>query len=199
MGLDKTLGTGRGWLGLIRNPPTIRNDVHDLSRPLLCGRHEVSQTRKNILVLASQDREEVTWIRIEGEDMEGHGEANERPRGPDIGWMPLSREEVERLEALGAVFSNRARERDAFLGQVCLFSIAFGFLEKAGDLDNKLVVAHGMLIGKSGELDADEEGWDFDEYASTNDDSFIPRTHGGVSGSAIWRIDLLMDAPRRKA
>ena len=157
------------------------------------------KTRENILVLASQDREVVTWIRIEGEGMEGHGEANDGPEGPDIGWMPLSGEEVERLEALGAVFSNRARERDAFLGQVCQISIVFGFVEAASNLDNKLVVAHGMLIGKTAELDADEEGWDYGEYAITNDDPWIPDTHGGVSGSAIWRIDLPMDGTGRKA
>ncbi|MCY4239001.1 MAG: hypothetical protein OXC93_11725 [Rhodospirillaceae bacterium] len=157
------------------------------------------KTKENILVLANQDREEVTWIGIEGAGMEGHGEANDGPRGPDIGWMPLSGEEVERLEALGAVFSNRAREREAFLGQVCQISIVFGFVEEASDLHNKLVVAHGMLIGKTGELDADEEGWDYSEYAITNDDPWIPRTHGGVSGSAIWRIDLPMDCTGRKA
>ena len=157
------------------------------------------KTRENILVLASQDRKEVTWIRIEGEGMEGHGEANDGLRGPDIGWMPLSGEEVERLEALGAVFSNRARERDAFLGQVCQISIVFGFVEAASDLDNKLVVAHGMLIGRTGELEADEDGWDYGEYAITHDDPWIPHTHGGVSGSAIWRIDLPMDGTGRKA
>ena len=157
------------------------------------------KTRKNILVLASQDREVVTWSRIEGEGMEGHGEANDGPGGPDIGWMPLSGEEVERLEALGAVFSNRARERDAFLGQVCQISIVFGFVEAASNLDNNLVVAHGMLIGKTGELDADEEGWDYGEYAIINHDPWIPHTHGGVGGSAIWRIDFPMDGTGRKA
>lgn len=157
------------------------------------------KTKENILVLPSQDREEVTWLRIEGAGMEGHGETNDAPSGPDIGWMPLSGEEVGRLEALGAVFSNRARKREAILGQVCQISIVFGFVEAASDLENKLVVAHGMLIGKTGALDADEEGWDYGEYAITSNDPWIPCTHGGVSGSAIWRIDLPMDGTGRKA
>ena len=157
------------------------------------------KTKENVLVLPAQDREEVTWIRIEGEGMEGRGETNDGPRGPDIGWMPLSGEEVERMEALGAVFYNRARERDAFLGQVCQISIVFGFVEAASNLGDNMVVAHGMLIGKTGEQAADEDGWDYDEYAITNDDPWIPRTHGGVSGSAVWRIDFPMDGSGRKA
>ena len=155
------------------------------------------KTKENILVLADQDREEVTWTRIEAEGMGGHGETNDQPRGPDIGWIPLSEEEVVRLEALGTVFYNRARERDSFLGQVCQIGIVFGFVEAASNLENKLVVAHGMLIGKTGHQDADAEGWDYSEFAITNDDPWIPQTHGGVSGSAIWRIDLPMDGSGR--
>ena len=55
-----------------------------------------------------------------------------------------------------------------------------------------------MLIGKTDTEAADDEGWDYGEYAITSDDPWIPRTHGGVSGSAVWRIDLPMDGRGRK-
>ena len=148
------------------------------------------KTKENTLVLPAQDHEEVTWVRIEGQGMGGHGETNR---------MPLSGEEVGRMKALGAVFYNRARERDAFLGQVCQIGIVFGFVEAASNMGANIVVAHGMLIGKTGEQAADEEGWEYGEYAIPNDDPWIPRTHGGVSGSAVWRIDLPMDGSGRKA
>ena len=59
------------------------------------------KTIENILVLPSQNREEVAWIGIEGEGMHGRGETNNGPKGPDIGWMPLSAEEAKRMEAWG--------------------------------------------------------------------------------------------------
>lgn len=155
--------------------------------------------KENILVLPAQDREEVFWVRIEGEGMVGHGQTNKGTRGPDIGWMPLSGEEVEKMKALGAVFYNRAKERDTFLSQACQIRIVIGFVEDASNLDNNLVVAHGMLCGKTRQQDADEKGWDYSEFAITNDDPWIPRTHGGVSGSAVWRIDLPMDGSGGKA
>ena len=105
------------------------------------------KTRENILVLPAQDREEFAWIRIEGAGMAGRGETNDGPRGPDIGWMPLSGEEAERMEALGAVFRNKARERDAFESEVCRIAMVFGFVQAASDLGQKMVIAHGMLIG----------------------------------------------------
>ena len=150
-------------------------------------------------MLPAQDRELVSWIRIEGAGMAGRGEANQGPLGPDIGWMPLSGEEVERMEALGAVFRNRARPRDAFEGEVCRIGIVFGFVHAASDLGENMVVAHGMLIGRTGEQAADEDGWDYGEYAITSDDPWIPRTHGGVSGSAVWAIELPMDGSARRA
>ena len=157
------------------------------------------RARKDIHVLPVQDREQVIWIRIEREGMHGLGEANDRPRGPDIGWIPLSGEEVEKMEALGAVFHNRAREREAVSGAVCRICIVFGFVKAESNLNNKIVVYHGMLACKTVEQPADEKGWDYGEYAITNDDPRIPRTHGGVSGSAAWRIDLPMDGSGRKA
>ena len=155
--------------------------------------------REDILTLPAQDTEQITWIRIEGEGMHGPGEANDRPSGPDIGWIPLSGEEVERMEALGAVFHNRAKKREAISGQVCRIGVVFGFVAAASSMDDKTVGAHGMLVGKTWEQPADEEGWDYGEYAITRDDPWIPRTHGGVSGSAAWRIDLPMDGSGRKA
>ena len=157
------------------------------------------KAREDIRVLPAQDRELVNWIRIEGAGMAGPGEANHGPRGPDIGWMPLSGEEVERMEALGAVFRNRARERDPFEGEVCRIGIVFGFVHAASNLDENVVVAHGMLIGRTAEPAADVEGWDYGEYAIRNDDPWIPRTHGGVSGSAVWTIELPMDGSARRA
>ena len=158
----------------------------------------VIRSKEDILVLPAQDREQVTWIRIEGEGMHGPEEANNEPRGPDIGWIPLSGEEVERMDALGAVFHNRAREPEAISGEVCRIGVVFGFVAAASSLNDKTVVAHGMLAGKTGEQPADEEGWDYGEYAITSDDPWIPGTHGGVSGGAAWRIDLPIDGSGRK-
>ena len=155
--------------------------------------------RENILVLPAQEREQVTWIRIEGEGMHGPGEANNQPKGPDIGWIPLSGEEVERMEALGAVFHNRGKKREAISGEVCRFGVIFGFVAAASSLEDKTVVAHGMLAGKTGEQPVDQDGWDYGEYAITSDDPWIPDTHGGVSGSAAWRIDLPIDGTGRKS
>ena len=157
------------------------------------------KARENILVLPAQDRELVNWIWIEGAGMAGRGEANQGPLGPDVGWMPLSGEEVETMEALGAVFRNRARPRDAFEGEVFQIGIIFGFVQAASDLGENMVVAHGMLIGRTAEQAADEDGWGFGEYAITSDDPWIPRTHGGVSGSAVWIIQLPMDGSARRA
>ncbi|MXW84480.1 MAG: hypothetical protein F4Z55_00635 [Boseongicola sp. SB0667_bin_21] len=157
------------------------------------------KTKENIHVLPMQDRQEVVWPRIEGVGMAGHGEANDVPIGPDIGLIPLSGKEVEILEALGAVFFNRSRQRDPFGGETCQISIVFGFVDAASDLREKMIVAHGMLKGKTEEHAANDEGWDYAKYAITNDDPWIPGTHGGVSGSAVWRIDLPVDGSARKA
>ncbi len=157
------------------------------------------RTKENVLVLSDQDREEVTWTRIEGEAMHGSGKANEGPKGPDIGWIPVSGEEVARMKSLGAVFHNRARKCEAISGRVCRINVIFGYVEAASSMNDKMVVSHGMLVGKTAEQSADEAGWDYGEYAITNDDPWIPRTHGGVSGSAVWRIDLPMDGSGRKA
>ncbi len=157
------------------------------------------KTKENILVPPNQERQDVVWSSIEGVGMTGHGGANGVPIGPDIGWMPLSGEEAAKLEALGAVFFNRSRRRDHFQGEVCQISIVFGFVDAASDVSKKLVVAHGMLIGKTGEHAVDHEGWEYGQYAITNNEPWIPRTHGGVSGSAVWRIDLPVDGSARKA
>ena len=157
------------------------------------------KAQENILVLPAQDRELVNWIRIEGAGMEGWGEANHGPRGPDIDWIPLSGEEVERMGALGAVFRNRARPPEAFEGEVSRIGIVFGFVHAASDLCENIVVAHGILIGRTAEQVADEEGWDYGEYAITSDDPWILRTHGGVSGSAVWTIELPMDGSARRS
>ena len=157
------------------------------------------QAERNVLVLPAQDNEEVTWVRIEGEGMDSCGGRNLGPSGPDIGWMPLSGKEVEKMEALGTVFYNRAIERETFFGQVCRTGIVFGFVEAASRLCDKLVVAHAMFLGEPLRHAADEDGWDYGEYAITSDDPWIPRTHGGVSGGAVWRIDLLLDGQGKKA
>ena len=106
---------------------------------------------------------------------------------------------MERMEALGAVFRNRARPREAFDGEICRIGIVFGFVHAASDLGENIVVAHGMLIGRTAEQVTGEEGWDYGEYAITSDDPWIPRTHGGVSGSAVWTIELPMDGSARRA
>ena len=39
----------------------------------------------------------------------------------------------------------------------------------------------------------------YGEYAIASDDRWNPHTHGGVSGSAGWKIDLPVDSSGRKA
>ena len=75
-------------------------DSHPANTEFLRPGHVIGaiKTRENILVLAAQDRQVVTWIRTEGAGMAGRGETNDGPRGPDIGWMPLSGEEEESIE-----------------------------------------------------------------------------------------------------
>ena len=103
------------------------------------------------------------------------------------------------MESLGAVFRNRARNIEDFAGEMCQIGIIFGFVGEASNLDRNTVVAHGMLIGETGAAPSDADGWDYGVYAITSDDEWIPRTHGGVSGSAVWRIDLPMDGEGKSA
>ena len=168
---------------------------------ILTAGHVVGAIRnkENIRVLPTQYRQEVDWVRIAGEGMKAKGENNNTATGPDIGWMPLSAEEVNWMEALGAVFHNRGRSIEEFAGEVCQINIIFGFVAAKSSPNDKIVVADGMLIGKTKEEPSDEQGWDYGEYAITSEDDWIPRTHGGVSGSAVWRIDLPMDGQGRKA
>ncbi len=157
------------------------------------------RNKEDILVLPAQDREEVAWIRIEREGMHGSGESKDTTQGPDIGWIPLSAEEARRMESLGAVFRNRARHIEDFACEVCQIGIIFGFVAAASSPEDNTVVSHAMLIGKTGEAPENEEGWDYSEYSITSGDEWIPRTHGGVSGSAVWRIDQPMDGEGNKA
>lgn len=157
------------------------------------------RNKENIRVLPTQYREEFDWFRIAGEGLHAWGEKNNSVTGPDIGWIPLSAEEANWMETLGAVFHNRGRSIEQFTGEVCQISIIFGFVEAASSRNDKITVAHGMLIGKTKEVPSDEQGWDYGEYAITSKDDWIPRTHGGVSGSAVWKIDLPMDSQGKKA
>ena len=168
---------------------------------ILTTGHVVGAVRngKNIFVLPAQHQEKVFWIEIEAADMHACGERNNRVIGSDIGWIPLSVEEARKMETLGVVFHNRARNVDDFAGEICQIYIIFGFIADVSNPENNTVVAHGMLIGKTAEQPSDQDGWDYAEYAITSDDEWIPRTHGGVSGSAVWRIDLPMDGKGKKA
>lgn len=157
------------------------------------------KTRKNIVLLPAQVGEGVSWVRIEGAGMHGYGEMNDTQKGPDIGWIPLSGEEAKKLEALGAVFYNRAKEREAFRGEIYQIGMVFGFVKELSSLAERVVAVHGMLIGRTEEHAPDEKGWDYGDYAITCDDPSIPRTHGGVSGSAAWRIDMPLDGSGRNA
>ena len=103
------------------------------------------------------------------------------------------------MKALDAVFRNRGREREPFKGEVCRIGIVFGFVHAASHLGVNLLVAHGMLIGRTGELAAYNEGWDYGEYAIRSDDPWILQTHRGVSGSAVWTIELPTDGSAKRA
>lgn len=168
---------------------------------ILTAGHVVGAIRnkENIRLLPTQYREEFDWVRIAGEGMHACGEDNNSATGPDIGWMPLSAEEAILMEALGAVFHNRGRSIEEFAGEVCQINIIFGFVAAKSSPNDKTVCADGMLIGKTKEEPSDEQGWDYGEYAITSEDDWIPWTHGGVSGSAVWRLDLPMDGQGSKA
>ena len=158
-------------------------------------------TRNNggIWVLSAQDREEVDWVRIAGMGMHGWGERNTGQRGPDIGWMPLSAHEAKCVEALGGVFHNRQRTIEDLAGEVCQISIVFGFVGAASSPRNKEVVSHAMFLGRTKQTASDDEDWDYGDYAISSSDDRIPQTHGGVSGSAVWRIDLQRDGRGKSA
>lgn len=157
------------------------------------------RNRQDIFVFPAQYGDKKAWFRIGAPEMHAHGETNITSHGPDIGWISLLEQEAHRLESLGAVFRNRARDIEGFRGEICQVGIIFGFVAAESEPENKSVVAHSMLIGKTADLPNDAAGWDYGEYAITSDDESIPWTHQGVSGSAAWRIDLPMDGQGRKA
>ncbi len=153
------------------------------------------KTKNSIFVLPAQDRKMVLWVGTEGTGMEDY----RLSKVPDLGWVPLSGEEVEEMKARGAVFYNMAKERDHFEDEVCTIGIIGGFVATASSLEQKEVIAHGLIMCETKAIPPDQDGWDYDEYAITNDDPWIPQTHGGLSGSAVWRVDLPMDGSGRKA
>lgn len=146
------------------------------------------------MVYADQDREYGHWNLIEGAGIKDC----RLPKGPDIGWIPLSEEEVKTLESHSAVFYSMAKKRDQFEGEVFSIGIIFGFVKAASCLKKNDIKANGLIICKTKELPT-EDGWDRFEYAITNDDPWIPMTHGGLSGSPVWRIDFPMDGSGRRA
>lgn len=152
----------------------------------------------DVWVLPVQDREEVDWARIQGMGIQCWGAIKYWKNGPDLGWIPLSAEEVNRVESLGGVFHNRRRKIEGLLGEVCRINLAFGFVGVASCPSTKEAVAHAMFMGKTNETTRANEDWDYAEYAITSADVRIPMTHGGVSGSAVWRIDLMMDGKGKK-
>lgn len=156
------------------------------------------ENKCEVWVLPAQDREQVDWARIQGMGIQWWGERNQWSKGPDLGWMPLSAEEAKRVESLGGVFHNRRRTIEDLLGEVCRINLAFGFVEVASCPSTKEAVAHAMFMGKTNETTRSDKHWDYAEYAITSNDARIPMTHGGVSGSAVWRIDLEMDGQGKK-
>ena len=167
---------------------------------ILTAGHVVGAIRckENIWVLPVQNREEADWIRIQGMGIHGFGETNKRSKGPDIGWIPLSAVEVESIEARGGVFHNRGKKVDDLFGEVRQVSLIVGFVNAASNPDDKMIAVHAMFAGKTNGTANGKEGWDYGEYAIQNDDERIPQTHGGVSGSAVWTIDLPIDDHEKK-
>ena len=162
---------------------------------ILTAGHVVGEIRnqENIWLLPVQNRKEVDWIRIQGTGMHGWGETNRGLKGPDIGWIPLSALEVQSIEARGGVFHNRGKKVDDWFGEVCQVSLIVGFVNAASNPDDKMIAVHAMFAGKTKGMANCKEGWDYGEYAIQSDDERTPQTHGGVSGSAVWTIDLPID------
>ena len=149
--------------------------------------------KENIWIIPKQYGEQVSWINIGGHGMRGFGENNRGLAGPDIGWIPLSAEEAERIESLAAIIYNRQISRKAISGDSYHVYAIFGFVDATSSLHDNYVTAHGMLTRQSSSTPPNEDGWDYAEYAITYEEDWIPKSHGGVSGSGVWRIDLSMD------
>ena len=165
---------------------------------ILTAGHVVGAIEGRERIVISQGVEDLAWIQIEAAGMEGRGKTNGGKTGPDIGWIPLSLKEVQELEAEHAVFYNRAKEREVFPAPFCRVGVVLGFVREASRPEDKHLGFHAIFTGKPRELPTDEDGWDYTEYGIDGDDPALPSTHGGVSGSASWRIDLPMDGEGRK-
>lgn len=72
-------------------------------------------------------------------------------------------------------------------------SLIVGFVNAASNPDVKMIAVHSTFAGKPKETANGKNGWDYGEYATQNDDERIRKTHGGVSGSGVWTIDLPID------
>jgi len=173
---------------------------------ILTAGHVIGSIRnKDIWVVPTLDRSKVPWVTIDGQGMKAEGERNAKQTGPDIGWVPLSCRELANLEALGASFYNRAKEREMTFAngeEIYEFRVTFcAFVEEKSDLNAAPpdIVAVAAFAGKTKEFQPEEGGWDYGHYDFTINDPGRPGTFGGTSGSPVWRIRLPTDGSGRKA
>ena len=152
-------------------------------------------------MLPAQDRELVNWIRIEGAGMEGWGEANYGPEGVQISAGCPCREKKRRgwrhLVPCSATGRDRPMRSRARYAESASFSDSSHALSDPGE---NMVVAprhadrqDSRTGGRRGRLGTTEST---PLQATIRG---IPRTHGGVSGSAVWTIELPMDGSARRA
>ena len=139
-------------------------------------------------------------MKIEGRGMDGEDKKNKEKTGPDIGWLPLSTEEAQSVQAQGAVFCNREKTCETFAGEEGIYECQMVFatylcLESASDV----IAGVALLYGKTGGCPTDEIGWDYGLYDFTVLDPRLPRNQGGVSDSSVWRIQLPADGSGSKA
>lgn len=84
------------------------------------------------------------------------------------------------------------------MGEKLQFNLFLGFVNAVSNPKDRIIENQGLLLGKIQEYRTDEGGWDYGEYPIKSDDPWIPDSHGGVSGSAVWEIEMPLDCSKRK-
>ena len=165
---------------------------------VLTAGHVIGKLESHRIIGLTQGIERITWEGFAHRGMTGEGKDNKGPKGPDLGWIPLSPELAQRLEGDSAVFYNRAKKRTVFSGPRCDFRVVLGFVNEASRPERKEISFHGIFSTRVRECGPDEDGWDTADYSIEYVGPGCPLTHGGVSGSGAWRIEMPYDGTGQK-
>ena len=156
---------------------------------ILTAGHVIPEIERYGTVAITQGIERIAWVGFKPCGMVGVGKHNNGQQGPDIGWIPVSPQLARSLEADCAVFYNQAKERAVFSGPRCDFHLLLGFVGEASRPEKEELGFHAIFAGRTGDHGPDEDGWDYAEYDIDQVGPDCPSTHGGVSGSGVWRIE----------